>query len=134
MRREINPDTVQPHNYLQVKRRNFIKTSLAAGATLAVPNFFDPAAGRGDLDLIFAMQSQLICRRSRQSIFARRHATSRWDARGKEPVQRVFDPVCAAASPVSCRKTFFTGTSGFTCAMGFSPFIARMRFFTAQVA
>jgi hypothetical protein len=25
-------------------------------------------------------------------------------------------------------------TSGFTCAMGFSPFIARMRFFTAQVA
>jgi hypothetical protein len=32
------------------------------------------------------------------------------------------------------QTTFFTGTSGFTCAMGFSPFIAKMRFFTAQVA
>ena len=30
--------------------------------------------------------------------------------------------------------TFFTGTSGFTCAMGFSPFMARMRFLTAVVA
>jgi hypothetical protein len=35
---------------------------------------------------------------------------------------------------ISNQITFFTGTSGLTWAMGFSPFIARMRFFTAVVA
>jgi hypothetical protein len=39
MRKEIKPDNIQAYNYQQMKRRNFIKTSLTVGAALAVPDF-----------------------------------------------------------------------------------------------